>query len=296
MGQGKEAATVRRALLVIVLIASSFLGGAFVNGPGLQWVQSRLVRYIGLNGEGEIAAVDLLAPATPDASGQGSSQSKPVAEPMAEPLAPMPSVIGEDESPKRGSSGQHAGSAAPSEHAARNRNRELPETRPSSLSSSSAGAPPVSNSSASRSQQAASPDSQVKPAGAAAPDGLISSDPKVKPALLDSLAGLLPAVPSSPSSPPSGSPSSSHTPASNSLRNAGEDWAALQRKLQALSVSRFTIEGEPGGRVVFSCLIPLAGHRAVAQRFEAEGDDVAAAMQATLRRIALWRATQSESH
>ena len=38
----------------------------------------------------------------------------------------------------------------------------------------------------------------------------------------------------------------------------------------------FTIEGQPGGRVVFSCLIPLAGRQAVAQRFEAEGEDAVA--------------------
>ena len=52
------------------------------------------------------------------------------------------------------------------------------------------------------------------------------------------------------------------------------------------------IEGEPGGRVVFSCLIPLAGRQAVTQRFEAEGDDMVGAAQAALRRVALWRATQ----
>jgi hypothetical protein len=66
----------------------------------------------------------------------------------------------------------------------------------------------------------------------------------------------------------------------------------LQQKLQTMNVSRFTIEGEPGGRILFSCLIPLAGRQAVTQRFEAEGDDVIQAVQATLRRIVLWRATQ----
>jgi hypothetical protein len=63
--------------------------------------------------------------------------------------------------------------------------------------------------------------------------------------------------------------------------------------MQTLGVSRFTIEGDPDGRVVFSCLIPLAGRQAVTQRFEAEGDDVVGAAQAALRRVALWRASQS---
>ncbi len=68
----------------------------------------------------------------------------------------------------------------------------------------------------------------------------------------------------------------------------------MGRKMQALGVSRFTIEGQPGGPVVFSCLIPLAGRQAVAQRFEAEGQDAVHAAQAALRRVALWRATQQE--
>ena len=64
------------------------------------------------------------------------------------------------------------------------------------------------------------------------------------------------------------------------------------RKMQSLGVSHYTIDGQPGDRVVFSCLIPVAGRQAIAQRFEAEGDDILQAAQATLRRITLWRATQ----
>jgi len=55
------------------------------------------------------------------------------------------------------------------------------------------------------------------------------------------------------------------------------------------------IEAELGGRVVFSCLIPLAGRQAVAQRFEAEGDDIVQAAHTALRRIGLWRVTQVPS-
>jgi hypothetical protein len=62
--------------------------------------------------------------------------------------------------------------------------------------------------------------------------------------------------------------------------------------MQAMGVSRFTIEGQPGGRVVFSCLIPVAGRQAVAQRFEADGEDAVQAARAALRRVALWRAAQ----
>jgi hypothetical protein len=72
-----------------------------------------------------------------------------------------------------------------------------------------------------------------------------------------------------------------------------DDWAALRRKMQSLGVTKYTIEGEPGGRVHFSCLIPLAGRQAVSQRFEAEGDDELHAAGLALRRITLWRASHS---
>jgi hypothetical protein len=65
--------------------------------------------------------------------------------------------------------------------------------------------------------------------------------------------------------------------------------------MQVLGISRYTIEGQPGGRVLFSCLIPLAGRQAVTQRFEAEGDDALQAARAALRRVALWRASQPQS-
>ena len=76
-------------------------------------------------------------------------------------------------------------------------------------------------------------------------------------------------------------------------RGPSSDWEIIVGKMQCLGVSKFTLEGETGGRVVFSCLIPVAGRQAIAQRFEAEGSDMNHAAQATLRRITLWRATQT---
>ena len=102
--------------------------------------------------------------------------------------------------------------------------------------------------------------------------------------------GGTPAVPM-----PAPVPSPSPTPTSPAPNRPGDDdWATLARKMQAMGVSRFTIEGQPGGRVVFSCLIPLAGRQAVAQRFEAEGEDALQAARAALRRVALWRAAQPQ--
>ena len=54
----------RQAVFVVVLVAAAFLGGAMVNGPGIRWVQSRLLDYMGLKDGGEIASIDL-PPALP---------------------------------------------------------------------------------------------------------------------------------------------------------------------------------------------------------------------------------------
>ena len=61
----------RQAIFVVVLVAAAFLGGAMVNGPGIRWVQSRLLDYMGLKDGGEIASIDL-----PPAS-SGNADSRP---------------------------------------------------------------------------------------------------------------------------------------------------------------------------------------------------------------------------
>jgi hypothetical protein len=99
-------------------------------------------------------------------------------------------------------------------------------------------------------------------------------------------------LPSSPSSVPRSADPPQPPVGPKPAPGGGDDWATLARKMQALGISRFTIEGQPGGRVVFSCLIPVAGRQAVAERFEAEGEDGLRAVQAGLRRVALWRAAQ----
>jgi hypothetical protein len=289
MGQGKEAMTVRQAILVIVLIASSFLGGAFVNGPGLRWAQTRFLRSFGLSGENEIASVDLMPPAAPAGASDNSGPPRTTSEPMLEPLAPAPTVVAEDHSSHKVASDHRA--TPNSEVDEKTHHEASSQTQPASAISSS---PPPPAATASARQQPPSSDSDVKPAGAS-PAGLGASDPKVEPALLDSLGTLLPSPSSPPPEPPSNPALASQSPAAKLPRNVSDEWIVLQQKLQALNVSRFTIEGEPSGRVLFSCLIPLAGRQAVAQRFEAEGDDLILAVQSTLRRIALWRATQPQS-
>lgn len=275
-----------------------------MNGPGLSWAQTRVLRSLGLGDGGEIASVDLNATANPDAVSDGSARTKPDGERMRGPVAPVPSLVAEGES---------------SEQDAPDR-RSVPKPRPKSKSGRDGGSPPSQPSSspsaksdtvltvASPSRRPAAPvdpsitpavaDSSPPPAREPAPASTPTPPPpldrKIPPAILDTLADLLPSKPPSSSGPSSSSLSSPSSPAApKSPMEGGDDWAVLERKMQTLGVTRFTIDGDPGGRVVFSCLIPLAGRQAVSQRFEAEGDDVVGAAQAALRRVALWRATQA---
>ena len=102
--------------------------------------------------------------------------------------------------------------------------------------------------------------------------------------------------------PPTPAPTPTPTPpakADPATANAGGaqapgDWSGLRRRMKDLGVSRYWVEGEPGGPSRFRCLIPSAAGRAVGQHFEAEGDDDLGAAEAALRRIALWRATEPQ--
>jgi len=306
---------VRQVVLVIVLIAAAFLGGAFVNGPGLRWAQTQLLGSLGLNEEGEIASVDLKGAVNPGAAGEASRASKAGAtsEAVASPFAPVPSFVTETESSKKdesdGPSNRPGADPRPSASPrSSSPTAPPPLTAPLTTSQSAPGRPkttaPMETIPVSPSPEMEPPallDPSVNSALTSPPGSQPPRDRDIAPVLLDSLASLMPANPPSPPGPsPVATGPSARIPPPRSFAgpavSAGEDWAALSRKMQALGVSRFTIEGQPGGPVVFSCLIPLvAGRQAVAQRFEAEGPDAFHAAQAALRRIALWRATQNPS-
>jgi hypothetical protein len=295
MEQGKEAAAVRKAILVVMLVAASFLGGVFVNGPGLQWIEARALRSLGLHNGGEIALVDLKPAASSEmtvdelklaAQGNNSSEG---------PQAPIPALLTEPEL------AQHDSSDRPSTFQAAPKSNsigsDLPKLRSPQASPSPTKRPIALARALAHSAQAADPDVKQASTTSRSGDsgGSERSDTNAKPDILDTLAALLPSSSESSTaqlpSPASRPPSSTQKP----VVNGSDDWAVIERKMQSLGVSRYTIDGEPGVRVMFSCLIPLAGRQAIMQRFEAEGDDVVEAAQATLRRITLWRATQPSS-
>ncbi|MGP0062293.1 MAG: hypothetical protein ACLQGP_01660 [Isosphaeraceae bacterium] len=303
----------RQVVLVVVLVAAAFLGGAFVNGPGLRWAQTQILGSLGLNEGGEIASVDLKNPASPDMTGDGARLAKAGNEPVPGPLAPIPSLVPEggkgspDPSahrPMRPDGADQPG-APPASSVLSSQSTLSPQSPASPLASSDAVPPKGTGRMGQRfareSSGRAAPgrlDPDVKPAVASSSPGPATPDRDLAPPLMDSLAALMPAEAPPPPEAPAPSPDASPAPPTPSEPattppTGGDDWSALDRKMQTLGVSRYTIEGQPGGRVVFSCLIPLAGRQAVTQRFEAEGDDGFQAAQAALRRVALWRATQS---
>jgi len=262
---------VRQFLLVIVLVGAAFAGGAVVSGPGFRWAQEHLLDYMGLKDGGEIDALDLTSPQAatdPDA-----------------PPAPSGPLVGQAAvAAKSGPSQAKAATPLPAPAPPPTPTQPFQETQ---AAASAAPAPPP----------------ETPP---------VVDPPKAEPpALLGALTSMLSPEPSAAAPAPAGSPAPEAAPAPSTLdpgvapsalpgaelapsptAGTAGDWSEVRRKLTAAGVTRYTIEGEPGGRVVFSCLIPLAGKQAVSQRFEAEGDDEFQAAQAVLKRINLWRASQ----
>jgi hypothetical protein len=291
MGQGREAATVRQFILVILLVSAAFLGGAFVNGPGLQWAQSRILRLLGLTNNGEIAAVDL------EPSLNGEIRPEPVESPEKpadlppNAITPIPSIASENKPFK----GHLSNKASPLQLKPESTKNDLSvdQSHPSLLGSATSSRSVTKSSSDTlatvdkavklargNSRPPSSPGSTMPPNGAAS-----------TPQFVNGLAVPLP--PSESSLPASGSTEAPSSAGRKLTRVVDDEWILLESRMQTLGVSRFTIEGKPGGPIIFACLIPVAGRQAVAERFEAEGDDVIQAAQSVLRRIILWRATQS---
>ena len=308
----------RQVVLVIVLVAAAFLGGAFVNGPGLRWAQTQVLGSLGLNEGGEIASVELKSSTNPDVTADSSRLAKSGADTVPGPVAPIPSLVKDGEKVRPGASDPRATRpdaadpiVASSQSSVKSSNASsLPPPLVSPLafldadrdSRKETGRAEASGSRTVSSAAKVAPgrvDPEVRPAVASSAGSPATVDRSAPPALMDSLPVLMPSE--APPPPDAAGPMAPEASAASPPRSepgapgiGSDDWAALDRKMQTLGVSRFTIEGQPGGHVVFSCLIPVAGRQAVTQRFEAEGEDGIQAAKAALRRVALWRASQPQ--
>lgn len=291
----------RQALFAVVLVAASFAGGAVVNGPGLRWAQSMAFGRLGLDDEGDHDAGASV--------GKGSRPDEIPSRPIP-PLIVEPSIVSADGAKK---------ADAPKPEAPTAKSDDV--IKPASASPTPAPEPPPSDPgglpglapvpealaqvpppvdppaplTTSRDRERAAIDLAAATATPPADRGpaKVPDDSKgqkaqnnksIRPvSLADEVA--VPATAPEPVPPASSpAPTASSDPA---------DWAGVRKALRDLGVSRYGVEGEPGGRARFHCVIPLAGRRAVGQHFEAEGDDELQAARAVLRRVALWRATEA---
>ncbi len=247
---------VRHAIFVLVLVGAAFAGGAAINGPGLAWVQRN---FIG----GPTIIVD---GSTPGGEAPRPAKRFPSA-------SPLPLQVDFSSKPP----------ASPTPTAPPQAPIPAPPTAMASNTPPPGFPPEPSVATAARPASATTPPGDLPPLDLP-PDPVVASNPTPAttpvPAKADPVARLASAGGLEPASTPAGS------------TGPGRDWAEARRRLKALGVSRYTIDAEAGGRVRFSCVIPVDGLRAVGHHFEAEGDDEFQAIDATIRRVALWKATE----
>lgn len=256
---------VRRALFVLVLVGAAFAGGAAINGPGLAWLHRTFAG-------GPTIIVDAPPAPTPAPAakkvppGQFPTAKTPTlqvdlaeaAHPKKKPAAPAPEA-GPDLPPESPSTPAAALTRIPG--------APTPAPEPLPTPSIAQGPPPA-----------------PMPASALpGSDPLAGLDPGPSPKT-DAVARLASAErPAPPADAPAASPSPSPS----------RDWGDLRRRMRTLGIARYSIEAETEGHVKFSCVIPVDGLRAVGHHFETEGDDEYQAVEAALKRVALWRATSS---
>ena len=255
---------IRRALFALMLIGAAFVGGAAINGPGLAWLQRNFAG-------GPSIIVDSIASVRPDPSGQRSPKQFPTA-------SKPPLVV---EIPK---------GAPPST------SKPKPKKVEAELALNDMPLMPESPS---------APASALAPIPSAEPTPINDDDPPIPPLPQVQVQAKpqapeparLPRLATPPKSDPitrlasvdrAEHPSPNPTPTATA---PAPGWADLRRRMKALGVSRYTIEGETDGRVRFRCVIPVDGLKAIAHQFEAEGDDESQAAEAALKRITLWKAT-----
>jgi hypothetical protein len=283
---------VQRAILLIIILAGTFLAGVMLNRPSASWVQTQLLDYLGLT-DSEIASVALPAPqAVPVTSPELHARVVDHTPTISQPARNSSSAEGRGRFKKAG----HDMSRSVSEYNSGHQDRDTTYVKPNE---------PKDNISVSKIGGGKQVTPKVDVGKLEKPSVLPSPlDPSVGPAILASFT--LPSTTASASTRiPKSAPNPSDVTARRLIQASSdkasaesipvskqriEDWVSLKRKLRSLGVTRYVIEGEVGGRVLFACLVPLAGHQAVAQRFEAEGDDDFTAAQAAVQRLSLWRA------
>jgi hypothetical protein len=264
---------VRKALFAVVLVAASFAGGAVINGPGLAWARTLLKPKAP-----EVGTLLPPPPNDPPTRPASAEDDDPDAAPTI-PAAPRPPLT--IETPK--------GSTT----------RPDPDPKPNSKPKATSPPEPLDPKAvADGTTTLEGPAPAVASAPAPAKDDPALDPPAIRPVEVDEPAGrpdpALGRAVAHRDEPAAGSKAKAKADSEAPAAEAKLDWPTLRKRMADLGVSRYWVEGEPGGVARFRCVIPLAGARAVGQQFEAEADDDLKAADAALRRVALWKATESE--
>ncbi|WP_169979517.1 hypothetical protein [Tautonia rosea] len=322
----------RQGLFAIVLIFAAFFGGALVNGPGLEWGRQQLASLSkhlpkqlpetiesahGTASEEKTATTSLLDDSKDHTQPASARSFLPVAE--SSPFAPS-SLMTEETSDREFTPAENSGGEiAPTVKAPlgptivpQSSPLDAASPDPSTTSTKDLPVPPPSLLDLARRKlsdrgvtQSGDQESRI---GNTTRSPIDSSDPIASAPHAETLRSEA----SSDSEPSSGSfltktdnpfpgqDRSEPLSADPSIRLASHsndpeemsDWAEIRHRMEELEVGRYWVEGEFGGPVIFRCVVPMIGDRAVSQHFEGEGTDLIAAARITLRRIALWRATE----
>jgi hypothetical protein len=273
---------VRKAILVVALIGASFGGGAAVNGPGLAWAQRFLTHQLGGDAPASGGENDLIAPtideipSVADADTPGDPLPAAPLPPLATATAPDPSPVPVEPKAKA--------KVAPASPAA---TPTVAEPEPIDLDSAG---PPLDGPDTATADDVPAPPA---PAATGPADLELKDDAPEEIAWKDAPDSHAPARPIVPSGPSPTNPADPAVAAAGLSRSEAPSWSVMRQKLRDAGVSRYWIEGEPGGEVRLRCLIPVAGQRAVGQQFEGDGASEAQAAESVLRRITLWKATET---
>ncbi len=276
----------RKALLVVILVAASFAGGAAVNGPGLKWVKALISSRLRQGPPIPTVEVDSDPPAVSE-----SPAAPPVPVVDDVPSAPAPGLGLDLLAAHRAATPEAAPIAQPPSPA------EAPSPSPAAAPVLVAE-PPAEIQEPAPSTPAEAPKKEPEGVKAAssgwsdapgsAPSAAVLPRPRNGPgptadASVAATSGAAPLP-----TPPSSAPASASAPAPDS----GVGWPMIRKRMRAMGVKKYWVEGTPSGTVTFRCVVPVPGQEAVSQQFEADGEDDLEAAEVALRRASLWQAAQ----
>jgi hypothetical protein len=268
-----EAGPLRKALLVLTMIAASFAGGAVVNGPGLAWLRTT----VGLS------ALRIVQEPSEPSGAPYTEQRRSLLD--AAPTAPRAEAAPNPVAPR----------AAMPQPISRSAETRQPRPAEPPATARPAPAPPDD---ATPPQLEPPRSSQAPAAGKGTGATIRKDEPNPAPTPLErpgAPAGttLKDSALSRATDAPPEAQAAARSPATVAQTPPAQAWRDLARQFETLKVERYWIEGTAGGAARFRCTVPLEDGPGVAQQFEAEASDPLTAAEMAIRRAKLWKSTET---